>query len=39
MPDVSPLSFPARARVAIEPHEASIMIGTEASTTLDDYVI
>jgi hypothetical protein len=39
MPAVSPLPFPARARVAIEPHEAGIMIGTEASTTLDDYVI
>ncbi len=39
MPAVSPLPFPARTRVAIEPREASIVVGAEVSTKLDDYVM
>ena len=39
MPAVSPLPFPARTHVAIEPHEAGIVVGAEASTKLDDYVM
>ncbi len=38
-PTVSPLPFPARTRVAVEPREASIVVGAEASTKLDDYVM
>jgi hypothetical protein len=38
MPAVSPLPFPARTIVAIEPREAGIVVGAEASTKLDDYV-
>ena len=38
MPAVSPLPFPARKRVAIEPREASIVAGTEVFTKFDDYV-
>ena len=39
MPAVSPLPFPARTRVAIEPREAGLVVGAEASTKLDDYVM
>jgi len=38
MPAVSPLPFPARTIVAIEPREASKVVEAEASTKLDDYV-
>ena len=38
LPAVSPLPFPARTRVAIEPREAGIVVGANAFTKLDDYV-